>query len=318
MCHSGGNLNRPSMNLTNQTHGARCALVTGATGYVGSRLASRLARDGWIVHVIVRKGSSLGLLKECVNRLSIHVHDGSSRRMLAIFALTKPSVVFHFAANAIAEHRAEDLDQLVVANVLFSSQVVEAMYRNETRYMVNTETFWQHYSGTDAYDPVCLYAATKQAFRDILLFYLKTSRISAISLVLYDTYGPSDPRRKLFYLLRESASYGGQVDMTPGDQIVDMTHVEDVVEAYLVAGEMLLTGKVKFETYSVSSGQRMTLRELVEVVVNATGLAIRPRWGAKQYRKNEVMVPWLGQPLPGWSPRIDLASGVREIFSQLD
>lgn len=306
------------MSSANQLNRTRCALVTGATGYVGSRLMRRLARDGWVVHVIVRQGSSLELLEECVDRLNIHVHDGSSRRMLAILALTKPSVVFHLAANAMAEHRAEDLDQLMVSNVLFSSQLVEAMYRNETRYIVNTETFWQHHSGTDSYDPVCLYAATKQAFRDILLFYLKTSRICAISLVLYDTYGPGDPRRKLFSVLRESVRRGGAVDMTPGEQIVDMTHVEDVVEAYILAGEMLLTGNVQFETYAVSSGQRMTLKQLVELAVNATGVSIRPNWGAKEYRKNEVMVPWLGKPLPGWSPEIDLATGIREIFSKLD
>ncbi|MHB8981037.1 NAD-dependent epimerase/dehydratase family protein [Thiobacillus sp.] len=307
------------MTATNQSSRARCALVTGATGYVGSRLAGRLLAEGWLVHVITRQSSSLHLLDACLDRVTIHVHDGSVGRMLEILATANPDVVFHLAAKTASEHQVEDLDQLVTANVLFSAHLVEAMYRNGTKYIVNTETFWQHNNGTDTYDPVCLYAATKQAFCDILLYYVKTGHVRAISLVLYDTYGPGDPRRKLFAVLREAARRGGQVDMTLGEQIVDMTHVDDVVEAYIRAGEMLLMGNIdKLETYAVTSGHRMTLKQLVELAVCVTGVLIHPNWGGRPYRTNEVMVPWLGKPLPGWRPRIDLETGIREVFNELE
>jgi uncharacterized protein YbjT (DUF2867 family) len=36
------------------TDGTRLALVTGATGYVGSRLVPRLLDDGWRVRVLTR------------------------------------------------------------------------------------------------------------------------------------------------------------------------------------------------------------------------------------------------------------------------
>ena len=294
----------------------KCALVTGGSGYIGARLVERLIADGWQVHVILRPSSSLNLLGSCVNKLTIHLHDGSMNEMLDIVAAAKPEVIFHLAAMAIADHRPENVDQMVISNVLYSTQLAEGMVRNGIRNLVNTETFWQYHEGSDEYDPVCLYAATKQAFHDILYYYAKTGAIQAISLVLFDTYGPRDPRKKLFNILKQAADEIRSIDMTPGEQIVDMTHIDDVVEAYIQAAEMLLTGNIgKLDTYAVTSGRRMTLKELVELVIRETGVPIHPNWGGRPYRTNEVMVPWLGKPLPGWQPKIDLETGIREVFA---
>jgi nucleoside-diphosphate-sugar epimerase len=189
------------------------------------------------------------------------------------------------------------------------------MIRNDVRNLVHTETFWQYCADSGAYDPVCLYAATKQAFRDILFYYAKSGAIQAISLVLFDTYGPGDPRRKLFNLLKQASGEARAIDMTPGEQIVDMTHVKDVVEACIHAGAMLISGRSgMLDTYAATSGRRMTLKELVNLVQRATGMSLNINWGGRPYRANEVMVPWLGQPLPGWRPRVELETGIREFF----
>lgn len=297
----------------------RCALVTGATGYLGSHLVRGLLAEGWQVHAITRPSSSQRLLDAHLQQIILHTHDGSMNGMLEIVAAVKPTVVFHLAAMVLSEHQVENVDQMVAANILFSTQLVEAMFQCGVKNFVNTETFWQYCEGSKDYDPVCLYAATKQAFRDILIYYVGVGRINAISLVLYDNYGPNDPRKKLFSFLKQAAQAARMIDMTPGEQIVDMTHVDDVVAAYLRAGQMLMSENVtNLDTYAVTSGQRMTLRQLVELVVHETGISIQPNWGGKPYRTNEVMEPWVGKPLPGWQPKIDLVAGVRDVFRRLD
>lgn len=294
-----------------------CALVTGGSGYIGSRLVARLVAEGWRVHVVLRPSSSLGLLESCADRVTIHRHRGATGEMLDIVAAVRPDVVFHLAAMATAEHRPESIDQMITNNVLYSTQLVEGMMRSGVKNLVNTETFWQYGDGSDGYAPAYLYAATKQAFRDILQYYVKIDAIRAISLVLFDTYGPRDPRKKLFGLLKEAARENRTVDMTPGEQIVDMTHVNDVVDAYVHAAGMLLKGGVeRFETYAVSSGRRVKLKELVALAARETGLPIFPNWGGREYRPNEIMVPCSGVPLPGWSPTTELEVGIREVFSE--
>jgi len=268
-----------------------------------------------MVHLLVRKTSSLAALDGCLERVTVHYHDGSTVGLVDVLAEVKPSIVYHVAAFATAEHGVEDVSRLIHSNVLFSTQLLEAMVRSGVSYLVNTETFWQHRDGADDYDPVCLYAATKQAFHDILLFYVRTGRIQALSLVLYDIYGPDDPRKKLFALLKESVKDGRQLSMTPGEQLVDITHVDDVTTAYLVAADLLQSGSCgELQSYCVTSGRRMTLRELIETITRETGLPIAPVWGEKSYRPNEVMVPWLGEVLPGWLPEIDLVEGMRRVF----
>ena len=48
------------------------ALVTGATGYIGSNLVRRLVSDDWCVHIIVRSGSNLEVLNSILDRLVVH------------------------------------------------------------------------------------------------------------------------------------------------------------------------------------------------------------------------------------------------------
>jgi len=296
----------------------KSALITGATGYIGSRLAIKLLSDGWQVNIITRPSSSNSLLGQYYHRVKNFIHEGSIEGMLQIMYSAKPDVIFHLASVAKSEHHFKDIEPIINSNLLFSTQLLEAMRQSGVKNFINTETFWQYRSNTSDYYPTNLYAATKQAFRDILIYYVGAANINAISLVLYDTYGPSDPRQKLIELLKRAAQDARQIDMTPGQQLVDMTHIDDVVAAYLRAGEMLLSENSGYlNTYAVSSGHRMTLRQLVELIVRETGISIHPIWGGKPYRRNEVMIPWVGKPLPGWQPKIDLATGIRDVFKGL-
>lgn len=291
------------------------ALITGASGFIGSQLVAKLLTSGWDVHVVLRSQSSLALLSDVEGGIAVHRHDGATQQMLDIVAVSKPDIVFHLAAQATTDHQPNDIEQMIASNVLLSTQLAEAMMRVGVSRLVTTETFWQHRSGTGEYRPVCLYAATKQAARDILRYYVDVGAISVISLVLFDTYGPRDPRKKLINLLKQAARDGCTIEMTPGDQIVDLVHVDDVTKAYLRAAELLLDSEeVGFWTYAVSSCQRMRLQELVGLIERVCDLSFSIKWGGKPYRRNEVFNPWLGETLPGWRPKIGLAEGLRDVF----
>ncbi len=172
---------------------------------------------------------------------------------------------------------------------------------------INAGTFWQHYH-TENYRPRCLYAATKQAFEDILQYYTDAKAIRAITLKLFDTYGPHDPREKLFFLLRRASSTGMPLKMSPGNQKVDLLFVEDVVEAFVQA-EVILSDAISptYQDFGISSGHHIVLRDLVAKYSRVIGKNIPVEWGAKSYREREIMTPWTpAQNLPGWSARTSL------------
>jgi nucleoside-diphosphate-sugar epimerase len=288
----------------------RTALVTGASGFLGSNLVRRLVAADWKVHVLGRASTSFETLANIRQQIHVHRLDSSST-LKHILADSQPDVVFHLASFFIAEHNPDQVRQLIESNVLFGAELLEAMSETGCRKVVNTGTAWQHFQDS-SYDPVALYAATKQAFEDILLYYRSARAFHAVTLKLFDTYGPADPRPKLFTLLRSAAREKKRLDMSAGEQRLHVVYIDDVIDAFLLAAEGLTCQNLISGDFVVDSASALTLRELVQIYSETIRTSIDVNWGGKPYRQREVMVPWSkGQRLPGWSPRIGIRQGIR-------
>lgn len=288
------------------------ALITGGTGFVGSNLAKRLVQDGWLVHIIAIDNDNYSQIKEIEKNITVHTHDTSTENMCDIVASVKPDIVLHLASLFLLEHTTSDINRLVQSNILFSLQLLEAMALHGVGKIVNTGTSWQHYENK-TYSPVNLYAATKQAFEDILQYYVEAKNISAITLKLFDTYGPNDPRPKLFNLLARVANEGTTLEMSPGEQLIDLVYIDDVVEAFVVASMRLLSGTVDaHEKYGVSSGTAISLKEMISIFSDVTGRPLPIIYGGRPYRTREVMKTCDFLPsLPKWKPVVNIGSGIK-------
>jgi len=290
----------------------KVALITGATGFVGSHLVKRLVKEDWDVHIIVRGQSGLDIISEIKEKLTIHIYDETTDNVIGILDKVKPKIVFHLASLFLAEHQSKDIEQLIKSNLLFGTQLVEAMAINGVYKLVNTGTSWQHYNNEDC-SPVNLYAATKQAFEAILKFYAEATPLRAITLKLFDTYGPNDIRPKLFNLLKRVAEEQKPLAMSPGEQLIDIVYIDDVVDAFVMAAERLMNDKVEhYEDYAVSSGSPLKLRDLVKIYEEVIGRKLPIEWGGRPYRAREVMVPWnRGKVLAGWKAKVNLKDGIK-------
>jgi nucleoside-diphosphate-sugar epimerase len=291
-------------------------LLTGGTGFIGNRLARRLVEEGHQTHLLVRRKTSLAALGHSRRHLKIHRAAESYAGIKAAVEKAKPDVVFHLASLFLAQHRPYDIRPLIEANILLGAELVEAMTATGCSRLVFAGTSWQHFQDAE-YDPVCLYAATKQAFEALVKYWVAVSPLKAIALKVFDTYGPSDPRKKLISLLTDLALTGSVAEFSPGDQFVDLVHVDDVVEAFLAAERRTrLQPAGTLESYAVTSGAPRRLRELVERFEAVSGRRLKIKWGARAYRPREVMVPWRhGVPVPGWQPTISLEEGFRGLIT---
>lgn len=287
----------------------RSALVTGATGFIGGKLAQRLAGDGWSVHAILRGDSDESTLPP---ETVIHRFGGQMERLAEIVNSVMPDTVFHLASLYLATHRSEQIDSLVQSNITFPTQLAEAMIAAGCRKLVNTGTAWQNFGG-DQYNPVNLYAATKQSCTDILKYYHEAHGLSVVTLKLFDTFGAGDMRRKLVQILVDAAATGETFDMSPGEQVVDMTHVDDVIEAFVIAADRLAGAEQPVDETYFLSGERLKVRELVALVSDQLARPVNARLGGFPYRQREVMMPVAvpdGAQLPGWHRRNTLRSSV--------
>jgi nucleoside-diphosphate-sugar epimerase len=87
---------------------AERALITGATGFVGGRLARRLAAEGWEVHGMVRRPPGDPAVRALASVGSAHYHDGSMESLMRLVSLSRPTVVFHPAARFKGHHGSAD------------------------------------------------------------------------------------------------------------------------------------------------------------------------------------------------------------------
>lgn len=294
---------------------SQTVLITGGTGFIGRNLVKALMQKGYNLHLIVRQDSKVSLIEDDVDNLALHYYDGSIESIDNIFKDIKPSVVFHLASLFISEHEAKDLDNLIQSNIVFGTHLVDSMVRNGVYNLVNTGTSWQHFNNED-YNPVCLYAATKQAFEDIIKYYREAKGLKTITLKLFDTYGPGDNRPKLFNFLAKALKEKKQVSMSPGDQLIDLVYIDDVVNAFLKAQELLVQGQcLEHSNYAVSSQRLIKLKDLISLYSKIAKQELHINWGGRPYRMREVMIPWKnGEIIPGWKAQVTLEEGISSIL----
>lgn len=298
----------------NEANTKKTALVSGATGFIGGNLCKVLIENGWEVHALVRSKSDVGLLKSLTGTVNIHrMQSNDTQSVIELVLSTKPNSIFHLAAMQLYDHKAVDIDGLLESNIRLGTQLLEGMCAFGRGVFINTGTYWQHYLGCE-YDPVSLYAACKKAFQDIIVYYRNAKNIRATTLLLSDTYGENDIRKKIMALLIEASYTGEKMELTPGNQIIDLVHVDDVVDAYLNAYQVLSSSSQYEYSYSVSSGRQVSIRQLSRLIEAYTGKAINAKWGARSYPERQIMEMVEIEPrLPNWIAKVSLEEGIARV-----
>ncbi|MGH9592323.1 MAG: NAD-dependent epimerase/dehydratase family protein [Bryobacteraceae bacterium] len=194
-------------------------LITGATGFIGTRLAARLAADGMAMRCFVRDGSK---------------RDRPPAPAEVVTTLdTDVDTVFHLAGVTKALAKSD----YVAGNVALTQTLLDACARHPPRRFV-------HVSSIAATNPVSAYGASKLAGEELV----RRSAIADRAVIIRPpvVYGPGDTDVLRFF--RAVAS--GWIVSAGRGQRVSVIHVDDLVEALLVAGRCATAGG---STYCVSN-----------------------------------------------------------------
>lgn len=286
--------------------------LTGATGFIGRSLVNQLITEGNDITVNLY-GNEQTPFPDIVK-----IHALGKRDMESDINFLKDysfDGIIHLASLYLTVHQSKDAVNLIDSNVRFSTYILECASQAKINWFINTGTFWQNYQNAD-YSPVNLYAATKQAFESIAQYYIETNQIKFATLRLCDTYGPNDTRPKIFNLWEKIAKTGETLDMSPGEQIIDITYIDDIVNAfYLLSQHLTNNPNIKNgKVYAVKAEKRYALKELAVIFEKATGYKLNINWGKRSYREREVMIPWeRGEIVPEWSPKYDLIKGIKNV-----
>ena len=279
--------------------------ITGCTGFIGSSLLDYLVLNDFAeILAIVRSTSDLERIKKL--GLKYILYDGTFSSLDANFFKQDIYTVIHLATYYSYSHTQSQMDLIIDSNLKFGCHLLEAASNNNVSNFINVGSYLQDH------DFYSLYSVTKQAMQDMVTNYVNTKKVNAITLKLFDVYGPNDKRKKILNLLKES----DDIEMTPGFQEIRLTHVQDVLRAIISALSLLHTNDSYFKhrIYYVGA-QAYTLRQVVDIFEKISNKKLNIQWGAVPYRNGAPLKSKIGDVLPGWEAKISLEKGIESFLS---
>ena len=303
-----------------QSLAGRRVLVTGAAGFLGSHLVSRLIDVGAEVCVLDQPNARRWSL---LDRADLACRVRADVRSLADATLDHLlgdiDAIFHLAAVGVTGE-VTDVRQVVTGNIDGTLAVLLTAQRLRSR-LVYCGSCFEYGSGSrwaeDALPaPTTEYGAAKAAGWMLANAFARRTGIEVVSLRPFTMYGPMEPPGRLVPSVVRHALAGRPIDLTPGDQLRDFVFVDDAVEAFIAAAT---TDEAIGGTFNVCTGAAVSVREVVTRVLAATNSVSEARFGALSYRPTELAIlsgdPTRAEQVLGFRARVSLEDGLAKTVS---
>lgn len=311
-------------------------LITGISGFAGAHLAARLSRDGHELRGTVRAKSSVArLLAKLEPNSSLRpdaiatVDIADAGAVAALIARVQPEAIVHLAGTATVGRSEADPASVFRINALGTLHVLAAVRAHCARARVLTVGSGSAYGLLDPATipvseecplrPVSPYGTSKAA-ADLLAYqWAQSYGLDVVRVRPFNHIGPGqasgficpDVAQQLMAIAR-----GGPPVVRVGnvDVVRDFTDVRDVVAAY---ASILERGKAG-DVYNVCSGVGRTVREVVELMIAASGTGAELHLAPERLRPTDVPVA-IGSPskihqTTGWAPRIPLEQSIGDVL----
>ena len=284
-------------------------LMTGVTGYLGSRIASRCCSDGHQVVALKRKTSSLEKVKNIEKDLVFF--DVEDIDYSWLFSKFHFDLVLH--CSTCYGHNKESISEMLESNIVFPTKILDAAINAKVPFFINTDTAIS--------SDVNAYALSKKQFRNWGIHYSDNKEITFINIILEHFYGPFDSDVKfLTRTIHKMQSNVSPLEFTDGWQCRDFIYIEDVIEAYMIIFKHLSEMEnIYFKDIDVGSGRAIPIRELVKLSKQLTKSSSEITFGSLPYRNNEVMFSCADISFllkEGWRPTVKLQEGINKIINE--
>lgn len=277
--------------------------LTGSNGFLGAKVKLKYESEGFNVISLSNPTafSSISDWKGYVEKE---------------FLLNKPIVILNIGADQCAQDDPECVLGLINSNVLVPTYFASLIKKYQPKcQLITIGTSWQ-FGESGEYRPFNLYAATKQASDDCLIHY-GLDQIKITSLVLFDTYSNDDNRRKIHNLIASALKNNEALDMTAGEQVINLVHIDDVVSAvYCSFRQREVSQESGFKRWAIKSDHEIFVKDLVPLMLGNNPPPNLIKLGARAYRNREVFNIYANFDIvPGWKPVRDLKIELRKLLN---
>jgi len=299
-----------------------CILVTGGAGFIGSHIVRRLIDEKAYVRVVDNVSTGqLARVRDFGHSIEF-LHADLADPGVAEEAVRGMDYVLHQAAVPSVQRSIQDPTETNRANVTGTLNLLECCRKQGVRRLVYAASS-SAYGDTEilpkreemAPNPLSPYALQKFIGERYCKLYFELYGLETISLRYFNVFGDGQdphseysaviPRFITRLLVNETLVVHGD-----GEQSRDFTHVENVVEANLLA---LRATEASGNVCNIGCGERISLNKLIDLLEEILGVEANVYYTA--FRPGDVRHSLaditLARRLLAYEPKIMVKDGLR-------
>lgn len=296
-------------------------LITGATGFIGSYLLSKLIAEGHSIAILIRNESDYWRIRELISECHVIYGNYDTIENCENEILSyNPEVVYHIGWSGVGNDQRNN-DTMVTKNINSTLALAKILLKSNVKTFIGLGSqaeYGPYYSAINesyATNPTTLYGIAKLSAYNILKYYLEKSNIRFCWLRLFSSYGPKDNDIWLIPYLTNSISKGIKPSLTKGEQIWDYIYIDDVITALLAVGFSNNASGV----YNLGSGIGHSLKKIITLIRDKVNPKVELGFGEVPYRNDQVMVLKADNTRlcleTGWTPETYINEGLEKTIN---
>lgn len=301
-------------------------LVLGGAGYIGSHAVYQLIDEG--MEVVVVDNLETGH-REAVHPKAVF-YEGDIRNaafLNSVFEKEAIDEVLHFAANSLVGESMENPLKYFDNNVYGTQVLLKAMVDHGVKKIVFSSTA-ATYGEPEAVpitelmptNPGNTYGETKLTMEKMMKWTALAHGLKFVSLRYFNVAGAREsaeigedhrPESHLVPLILQTALgqrsditvFGDDYDTADGTCIRDYVHVEDLIQAHLLALTYLRNGG-ESDVFNLGSSQGFSVKEMIDAARTVTGKDIPVKIGARRAGDPGTLIASSdkARSVLGWNP----------------
>ncbi|MDD3383205.1 MAG: UDP-glucose 4-epimerase GalE [Bacilli bacterium] len=303
-------------------------LVVGGAGYIGSHCVKRLADEKYNVYVI--DNLSKGHIQAVDKRAKFFRGDLCDSRFLnEFFKLNKIDAVLHFAAMSLVGESVEKPLDYFCNNVLGMQFLLNNMVKYGVKKIIFSSSAAVYgepknipITEENETNPTSPYGESKLMMEKIMKWTDRAYGVKYVALRYFNVAGADKsgtigevhiPETHLIPKILEVCLkkeefltiYGNDYDTVDGTCIRDYIHIDDLIDAHILALKHLINGGDS-KIYNLGSESGFSVKEILEAAIHVTGIDIPYKIGLRRAGDPSILIASSNKIKKelNWSPKM--------------